>query len=364
MKLETMIWTLLFLAGGSFLLARAMFTEHGYGKVYVKAVEHAYAELPEVEALGGDPNKTTWINLNSDDVLDYEPQQIQQAPTIQWTEYQAAQPKDYWQAEAKDPNQNTYRFSLTRTIGLWAAAFFTLAIFSFLYKDNPLYKIAEAVVVGVSAAYWMVVGFWDTIVPNLIAKLAPHAMQAWSLPGLSGGDLVPSYIYLLPLLLGILLLMRLSPAGGWISRWPLAFIIGTTAGLRLIAYIHGDFLAQIRNSIVPLVVISDVPGEGFLLGQSIENTILVIGILACLVYFFFSFEHKGIVGKTAKVGIWFLMITFGAAFGFTVMGRIALLAIRLEFLFDDWLWLIDPIGRRTMETAAAMVMNWQIPMLL
>ena len=44
----------------------------------------------------------------------------------------------------------------------------------------------------------------------------------------------------------------------------------------------------------------------------------------------------------ARVGIWYLMITFGAAFGFTVMGRIALLAARVEFLFDDWLWLIDP----------------------
>jgi len=42
------------------------------------------------------------------------------------------------------------------------------------------------------------------------------------------------------------------------------------------------------------------------------------------------------------VGIWYLMITFGAAFGFTVMGRIALLAARVEFLFDDCLWLIDP----------------------
>ena len=41
-----------------------------------------------------------------------------------------------------------------------------------------------------------------------------------------------------------------------------------------------------------------------------------------------------------------MMITFGAAFGYTVMGRIALLAIRLEFLFDDWLWLIDPTNKR------------------
>ena len=80
--------------------------------------------------------------------------------------------------------------------------------------------------------------------------------------------------------------------------------------------------------------------------HQLPTSVLVVGILACLVYFFFSIEHKGLVGKVSNVGIWVLMITFGAAFGYTVMGRIALLAIRLEFLFDDWLWLIDPTGKR------------------
>ncbi len=51
-----------------------------------------------------------------------------------------------------------------------------------------------------------------------------------------------------------------------------------------------------------------------------------------------------------NVGIWMLMITFGAAFGYTVMGRIALLGARLEFLLDNWLWLIDPTGRRVVAT--------------
>ena len=50
------------------------------------------------------------------------------------------------------------------------------------------------------------------------------------------------------------------------------------------------------------------------------------------------------------------MITFGAAFGFTVMGRIALLAARIEFLFADWLWIIDPSGPRVVATAASMIM--------
>ena len=67
------------------------------------------------------------------------------------------------------------------------------------------------------------------------------------------------------------------------------------------------------------------------------------------------------MGKTAKLGSWVLMITFGAAFGFTVMGRIALLAIRLEFLFDDWLWLIDPMGKRVIDTVGLLMQSF--PML-
>jgi len=39
----------------------------------------------------------------------------------------------------------------TITIGTWVAAFLTLSIFSFLYKDNPFYKFAEHLMVGVSA---------------------------------------------------------------------------------------------------------------------------------------------------------------------------------------------------------------------
>jgi hypothetical protein len=103
---------------------------------------------------------------------------------------------------------------------------------------------------------------------------------------------------------------------------------------------HADFLSQISNTIIP-VWVTDSAGR-FNFWESLRSLIIVLGVLCGIVYFFFSIEHKGIVGKTAKVGIWYLMITFGAAFGYTVMGRIALLAIRLEFLMDDWLWIIDP----------------------
>jgi len=46
-------------------------------------------------------------------------------------------------------------------ISIWIAAILTLGIFSFLYKDNPLYKACEALFVGVSAAYWAIVFYFD-----------------------------------------------------------------------------------------------------------------------------------------------------------------------------------------------------------
>lgn len=304
MTRESRIWLIVMLLGAAALIGRAVFSEHGMGREYTRAVPVADG---------------------------------------QFTQYDPATYGDYLQAEGAQPGQTQVRFSLPRTVGLWLAAFFTLAIFSFLYGDNPFYKIAESVLVGVSAAYWMVVGFWDVIVPNLLGKIWPSLVQAWAMPGLSGAEAEPNYSYLGVLVLSVMLLWRLLPKGGWIARWPLAFIIGTTAGLRLIAFLHGDFLVQIRNTILPLVVMD---AGAFQFWASVENLVIVAAVLCCLVYFFFSVEHKGAVGATAKVGIWVLMITFGASFGYTVMGRIALLAIRFEFLLDDWLWLIDPGARR------------------
>ena len=338
MQGKTRIWTTVFVLAGLYLIVRAS-TGIGMGKGYVKGLPQ---EFVNVVAAGEQPE---WIEVRDEEKASlYDFDDLGRYPLddrIRWTQFDAAQPKDYAKAMADDPTQTEYRLSLWRTIGIWAAAFFTLALFSFLYRDNPFYKIAEAVVVGVSAAYWMVVAFHTTLLPNLFGKIWPVWIQSWAMPGLKEER---NLLYLAPLLLAVMLLWRLAPKGGWISRWPLAFFIGVFCGLRLMAYLHGDFLNQIRNSIVPLAVFDDA--RDFDLGRSLRNIILIAGILSCLVYFFFSFEHKGVVGRTAKVGIWFLMITFGAGFGYTVMGRIALLAIRLEFLFDDWLWLIDPTLKR------------------
>lgn len=220
---------------------------------------------------------------------------------------------------------------LSDTFRLWIDAALTLMILSFLYKDNPLYKFAEHLFVGVSAAYSMVIGVWDHLVPNLIAKLFPTAVTS-ILP--SAANQTPQYHYLIPAIFGLLLLTRLIDRIAWMSRWALAFIVGGAAGFNLPRYLESDFIAQVKSTIVPLVVLNDT-GSVFW-GGSFSNIVLIVGVVCGLVYFFFSVEHTGAIGTVSRVGIYVLMVTFGAAFGYTVMARISLLIGRMEAL-GAWL---------------------------
>ena len=108
------------------------------------------------------------------------------------------------------------------------------------------------------------------------------------------------------------------------------------------AFLESDFIAQINSTLLPLIqpVYDGATGqlnwwESF--KGSVNNILIVLGVSCGLVYFFFSFEHRGFIGRVSRVGIWVLMITFGAGFGYAVMGRIALLVGRFEFLVQDWL---------------------------
>ncbi len=336
-------WTVIFVVAAALLTIRS-FTGPGMAKVYVEDTRVSLKQSGEKEVDGVMKPVYEAVAPGTDGA-------------IEWTAQSQVPPRVYYAAEAADPSQTAIHLSASRTIGVWVAALLTLFIFSFLYRDNPFYKFAEATIVGVSAAYWMVVGFWDTLMPKLFGSLVPAIVTANFMPGLEGKS---DYWILVPAALGIMLLCRLNRGLAAVSVIPLAFIVGTTSGLKFVSYVESDLLAQTASTMKSLLVaapaIGDQPSTGFSMELSIKQALLFIGVVSGLVYFFFSVEHKGVVGKTARVGVWYLMITFGAAFGFTVMGRIALFAARCEFLFDDWLWLIDPTQNRVVvETAVASV---------
>jgi hypothetical protein len=229
-------------------------------------------------------------------------------------------------------------FSGAQHLGKWVAAAFTLFALSFLYGDNPFYRFTEHVFVGVTAAYWMVMGFWSTLVPKLMANIVPEIpVLVFGMDYPLNVPLARRLFYCLPLVLGLLLLARLWPRTRWVGAGSLAFIVGTTAGLRLMASLEAGFLQQIGNSIVPLVSLSE---KGLAIGPTLNGLILVGGLICCLCYFTFDRRAQGLLRLPSQAGLWILMVTFGAGFGFTVMGRVALLVGRIEFLLHDWLGLI------------------------
>ena len=228
---------------------------------------------------------------------------------------------------------------LWKAVGLIVAAGLTLIMYSFLYRDNPLFKVAENLYVGVSLGYSAIITWRESLRPEVYEPivLAPTA---------------DAFLYALlhrslPIILGILLVTRLSRKYGWLSRYSYATMIGWGSGLAIQVVTHTFILKQLYAAIVPLQSVASKQAASMAIFSQawflevvlpIVNVALVlVGTVSVLWYFFFSVEHKRAGGVVSKVGIWFLMISFGASFGYTVMGRVSLLIGRVQFLLFEWL---------------------------
>lgn len=207
-------------------------------------------------------------------------------------------------------------------LGAWVATGLTLFIFTFLYKDNPLFKLAEHLYVGVSVGY-TIVKTYDTVIKRLI----------WD-PIVKDGD----WSLVIPVLIGTLMLTRYVPKISWMSRLAFAFIVGVGAGLAIPRVISSYILKQVEDTVRPLVaIVGGSPTVTLDLSNpasSLNSLVLLIGVVSVLFYFFFSIEHSGPVKVAARTGILFLMVAFGAAFGYTVMARMSLLIGRMTDLIE------------------------------
>ncbi len=264
---------------------------------------------------------------------------------------------------------------LIDVLGFWLGIFLTFCILSYLYKDNPFYKFAEHLFVGVSIGYVVTLQYQDTIEPSLIAHLTD---QWWKI---------------FPLILVAMMLVKAtSRRYAWIGRFPLAFAVALFAGLSINAVAQSELGAQIKFSMhsldarkidlnsAPPSDLAGVPGMSPAIAQKlvaeraqkpfasvddavtrpslspaekddlaemrgplvgidgkasvdagakdwfgiVSNVLLLLGLLSSLLYFYFSLAHKGVVGRVSRFGVWVLMVGFGASFGYTVQGRIAL----------------------------------------
>jgi hypothetical protein len=206
---------------------------------------------------------------------------------------------------------------------VWVTALLTLAVFSFLWRENPVFRFAEHLLVGVSAGYYVVQYFYSGIVKKMIIPVRQDPGTNW--PLIFGG------------ILGVMMFARLFRRLSWAARYPVAFYVSSAAGYFIPSILEANVLKQIGGTVT-------APGTAAAAGGGlamVSAALLVLGVIAVLVYFFFSVEHKGAVGSVSRIGILYLMVGFGASFGYTVMGRITLLLGRFQFLLGDWLGLIS-----------------------
>lgn len=208
---------------------------------------------------------------------------------------------------------------VSKSVWVWIAALLTLAIFSILYRDNPIYRIAEHIFVGLSLGYGLAM-IWHLALWQI--ALRPLFVEG-------------RFILIIPIAIGLLYFTRLIPKVSWLVRIPISIALGIVSGIGIPLVFQATIFEQTKASLVlPEMFAPGNPWPG------IWAIILIIGIVTTLAYFFFSRKEKSVLSPVSKVGIIFIMLGFGATFGLTVMSRVSLLIGRLQFLLREWLGII------------------------
>jgi hypothetical protein len=204
---------------------------------------------------------------------------------------------------------------LASVTSIWLAALFTIWAYSYTFRDNAWFKFAEHTYVGAAAGNLMVLG-----IDNVIR-------YGW-IPLTKG-----SMLYIVVFLLGILLYSRYHGKYFWISRFPLALMVGIGIGLSMRSTVTSEFIAQIQSTVTMKVLGVADPWTAF------SNLVFII-ITLCVVYFFvFTFPgiHKGNLGIISKIARYSMMAAFGYSFANGFLSRVTMIFGRLDFLKSQWL---------------------------
>ena len=202
--------------------------------------------------------------------------------------------------------------NLSANVWDWVAAACILMIWSFLYKENPVYRFAEHVFVASTAGH---------AVGMAVGNLLRYAYRPLTQKG--------QILLIIPIILGLMLYTRFFKNIAWMARWPVAFLLGVGTGQTIYTALRTQVINQSISAMVKL------PGATF--GATINGLISMIGLLVVLSYFLFTIPQNKFLKFTSKLGRWLMMVTFGVSFGNVVAGRISVLLGELVKIFGNWL---------------------------
>jgi hypothetical protein len=215
-------------------------------------------------------------------------------------------------------------------VGLIVSALLTIMVLSYLIGDNPLFRVATHIFVGVAAGYAGAVA-WDSVIrPNIVSPIITNGLG-----GLLDLDL------LIPLVLIVMLLFKLSPVTAKLGSLPMAVLVGVGAAVVVGGAITGTLIPQSRAAMLSFRMPESPVDLGASPLEHILNVlILLLGTVSSLVYFQFSSLPSKISSEPAErtlailrtTGRVFIAVAFGAMYAGALMAAIIALAERFQFL--------------------------------
>jgi len=206
---------------------------------------------------------------------------------------------------------------------------FTLLIFSYVLGDNPLFRIAVYIFIGVSAGYIAVVAWWQVVMPRLVYPF---------MSAISSGTLLQVVLILVPLLGALMLLVFPHVTG--LGRIPMAFLVGVGAAVTIAGAVIGTIIPQIQGTINAFDMgVTRAQNIGFV--EAVSNaTIILAGTVLTLSYFHFSARQKadgsmhrlGAIEAMAWGGRVFIGIALGAVFAGVYAAALTALIERISSL--------------------------------
>lgn len=201
---------------------------------------------------------------------------------------------------------------------------FTLLVLSYLVGDNPLFRLAIYIFIGVSAGYAAAVAWHQVLWPKLFMPLIY-------------GDTLERALVLVPLLLGMLMLTKLSPRTARLGNPAMAFMVGAGASVAVGGAVLGTLFPQTQASIN----LFDLKAGGSVSERIFEASIILVGTLTTLIYFHFSAkatpsgpQGSHLVDILGGIGQVFIAITFGVLFAGVYAAAMTALVERLSFLWS------------------------------
>ncbi len=202
-----------------------------------------------------------------------------------------------------------YPTATMEVIGLWTGWILMLTIYSYpLYKENPVYRFSEHLYIAVMLAVNLVVNF-----SNVMRICVTPLMQG-------------NITMIVPLVMGIMIYTMLIPEYRWISRYPIALLVGAGFGLG----IRGSIGPNIQDAIVSTIT---RPTDGGAMAW-INFLYIAVGLVCSVLYFLLTYEHSGALQAPTRIGRLFIMVALGAYFGNTVLFRFTMLTGRAQFFLQ------------------------------